>query len=134
MTVMKRGSTWSFVAWAGDGPERKQVWRGGYRTKRDALTAERRFLIDVEDHGSRAVVSGPTVGEFLADWLVQSKPTRRASTHASYVQCARDYVLPHLGSVGLRDLSPDDVRKWHVALLQQKRIHRAGTISPTTVR
>ena len=75
MTVMRRGETWSFVVWVRDGDgTRRQVWRGGYRLKRDAISAERRFLV----RGG-----GPTVREFLEDWLVQSAPTRRTTTSSS---------------------------------------------------
>ena len=78
MTVMRRGRSWSFVALVADGPGRRQVWRGGYRTKAEAAASERRFLVELEDEGElvAAGVAGPTVAEFLADWLVQSEPTR----------------------------------------------------------
>jgi hypothetical protein len=49
VTVMRRGRSWSFVAWVPDGAGRRQVWRGGYRTKADAAAAERRFLVELED-------------------------------------------------------------------------------------
>ncbi len=53
MTVMRRGETWSFVVWVRDREGvRRQVWRGGYRSKRDAVAAERRFLVEAEDHAS----------------------------------------------------------------------------------
>ncbi len=46
MAVMRRGQTRSFMVWVLEGRSRQQVWRGGYRTKRDATAAERRFLVD----------------------------------------------------------------------------------------
>ena len=50
MTVMRRNKGWTFAAWVPDAERgRRQVWKGGYRTKRDAGAAERRFLVDVED-------------------------------------------------------------------------------------
>ncbi len=83
MTVMRRGNGWSFAAWARDGGgTRRQVWRGGYRTKWDATAAERRYLVELEDGVEACTELGPTVAEFLNDWLVQSAPTRRATTHA----------------------------------------------------
>jgi Arm DNA-binding domain len=85
MTVMRRGETWSFVAWVRDREgARRQVWRGGYRLKRDAVAAERRFLVEAEDHASEpASRIGPTLREFLEDWLVQSASTRRPTTSVS---------------------------------------------------
>src|SRR5680860_182941 len=111
MTVMRRGRSWSFVAWVPDGPGRRQVWRGGYRTKVEAAAAERRFLVELEDESVQvaAPVAGPTVEEFLTDWLVQSEPTRRATTSVSYERCVRDHVMSYLGEVLLRELAQQDL-------------------------
>jgi integrase len=136
MTVMRRGRSWSFVAWVPDGPGRRQVWRGGYRTKAWAAAAERRFLVELEDEAAQVAAGepGPTVEEFLSDWLVQSEPTRRPTTSVSYKRCVRDHVVPHLGDVPLSGLAPDHVRAWQTALLQKPLRFRKGTLSPTTVR
>lgn len=136
MTVMRRGRSWSFVAWVPDGPGRRQVWRGGYRTKAVAAAAERRFLVELEDEAAQVATGspGPTVEEFLTDWLVQSEPTRRPTTSVSYERCVRDHVVPYLGEVLLCELAPDHVRAWQTALLQKPLRFRAGTLSPTTVR
>jgi integrase len=135
MTVMRRGETWSFVAWVRDQDgSRRQVWRGGYRLKRDAVAAERRFLVEAEDGASeRDCRRRPTVREFLEDWLVQSAPTRRPTTSSSYERCMRDYVLPHLGDVTLAELGPEHVRAWEAELLCKPRRFRDGALSPTTV-
>jgi hypothetical protein len=133
MTVMRRGEGWSFVAWVrGADGARKQVWRGGYRTKWDALAAERRFLVDVEDGTSSP--AGPTVREFLEDWLAQSAPTRRTTTSVSYERCVRDHVMPFLGELSLGELGADRVRTWEADLLRKPRRFREGTLSSTTVR
>lgn len=136
MTVMRRGRSWSFVAWVPDGPGRRQVWRGGYRTKATAAAAERRFLVEFEDEAAQVAAGGPgpTVEEFLTDWLVQSEPTRRPTTSVSYERCLRDHVVPSLGDVVLRNLAPDHVRAWQTSLLQKSLRFRKGTLSPTTVR
>jgi integrase len=136
MTVMRRGNGWSFAVWVrnGDG-SRRQVWRGGFRTRWDASAAERRFLVDVEDgaNASREPAS-PTVAQFLGDWLGQSAPTRRATTSDSYERCVRDHVLPHLGEVRLCELTPERIRTWQGLLLQKPRRFRDGPLSSTTVR
>jgi hypothetical protein len=67
-------------------------------------------------------------GYFLADWLVQSAPTRRATTSVSYERCVRDHVLPYLGDVLLCSLTPEDVRRWQSALLcKPRRFREAAT-------
>ena len=137
MTVMRRGTSWSFVVWvpAGDGRGRRRVARGGYRTKWDALAAERRFLVELEDHARDGCsVAGPTVAEFLVEWLVSSQPTRRPTTSVSYERCVRDHVVPHLGELRLRELAPEHVRGWQSTLLAKPRRFRDGMLSPTTVR
>ena len=114
---------------------RRQVARGGYRTKWDALAAERRFLIELEDGAMTPTEPvGPTVGEFLVEWLVSSEPTRRPTTSVSYERCVRDHVIPHLGAVRLRDLAPEHVRSWQAVLLRKPRRFRHGPLSTTTVR
>ena len=79
-------------------------------------------------------MAGPTVAEFLTDWLVQSEPTRRPTTSVSYERCVRDHMVPFLGDVVLRDLAPDHVRAWQAVLLQKPLRFRKGTLSPITVR
>ena len=114
---------------------RRQVARGGYRTKWEALSAERRFLIELEDDATTATQpAGPTVGEFLVEWLVSSEPTRRPTTSVSYERCVRDHVIPHLGTVRLRELAPEHVRSWQAVLLRTPRRFRDGPLSTTTVR
>jgi hypothetical protein len=68
----------------------------------DATEAERRFLIGLDRVGA---AGGPTVGQFLIEWLVQSAPTRRETTAGvARVTCVRDHVIPHLTtSVGVVD-------------------------------
>ena len=65
---------------------------------------------------------------------MQSAPTRRATTSDSYERCVRDHVLPHLGEVRLRELTPERIRNWQTLLLQKPRRFRDGPLSPTTVR
>jgi hypothetical protein len=58
---------------------RRQVARGGYRTKWEALSAERRFLIEFEDDATTPTQPiGPTAGEFLVEWLVSSSDIETA--------------------------------------------------------
>jgi integrase len=124
------------VVWVPDGSDRRQVWRGGYRTKWEATAAERRFLVELEDAAAQTCADerGQTVAGFLTDWLVQSAPTRRPTTSVSYERCVRDHVIPVLGAVVLRDLSADHVRSWQAELLRKPLRFRDGTLSPTTVR
>ena len=105
MAVMRRGASWSFVVWVPD-DERAGGRCGGAGTARSgsALSAERRFLGRARGRCRRRRLepAGPTVGEFLVEWLVSSEPTRRPTTSVSYERCVRDHVIPYLGEVRLR--------------------------------
>ena len=49
--VRKRGETWSYVVdVGGDGP-RRQKWKGGFRTKKEAERELRRYITRVESGG-----------------------------------------------------------------------------------
>ena len=137
MTVMRRNNGWAFAAWVRDADRgRRQVWRGGFRTKADAAAAERRFLVDAEDAAGQAGDErrSVTVEAFLVDWLVQSASTRRATTSVLYEQLVRQHIVPHLGAGVLGALAPADVREWHAVLLRKPKRWGGGLLSPTTVR
>ena len=110
MAVMRRNGGWAFAAWVGD-PDRgrRQVWRGGFRTKAEAAAEERRFLVAAEQppRPDRPTV---TVEGFLADWLVQSAPTRRPTTSRSYEQVVEWFLVSHLGGLELCGLAPVHIR------------------------
>ncbi len=134
MTVMRRNSGWAFAAWVADEARgRRQVWRGGFRTKAEAAAAERRFLVELET-ASEPTRPSMTVEAFLTDWLVQSASTRRATTSMSYESVIATRLVPHLGHLDLRELAPAHIRELHTALLSTPLRRGSGLLSPTTVR
>ncbi|MGD9754370.1 MAG: Arm DNA-binding domain-containing protein, partial [Acidimicrobiia bacterium] len=140
MTVMRRNRGWAFVAWVHDGEGgRRQVWRNGFRTKAEALSAERRFLVEMED-GANQVPDAPTpapsqtLEAFLVDWLEHSASTRRPTTSVSYDKLVRQHIAPHLGTITLAELAPTDIRAWHATLLRKPKRWGGAPLSPTTVR
>jgi len=140
MTVMRRNKGWAFVAWVPDDARgRRQVWRNGFRTKAEAVAAERRFLVEAADATDRgpdepAPAPSPTLGVFLVDWLTHSASTRRPTTSELYDKLVRQHIVPHLGTVGLAALAPADIRGWHAALLVKPKRWGGAPLSPTTVR
>ena len=103
--VLKRGSTWSYIIDVGTPQDRKQRWRGGFRTKREATSA----LADIQsslDRGEYVEQSRITLGQFLTDeWLPAVASTVRPSTLASYRLHVRRYVVPRLGTRVLQQLT-----------------------------
>ncbi len=140
MTVMRRNNGWAFAAWVRDAERgRRQVWGGGYRTKRDAAAAERRFLVDAEDAANQlpdapAPAVSPTLEAFLVYWLEHSMSTRRPTTSVLYDKLVRQHIAPHLGTIPLAALAPADIRAWHATLLRKPKRWGGAPLSPTTVR
>lgn len=92
-----------------------------------------------------------TLAEYMEHWLTVTLPQRVAagkfaeSTLVSYDFNARRHILPELGSIRMRSLTPAHVRKWQLAKLQSTsgRVRKpaAGVpeqpgprLSPTSVR
>lgn len=109
----KNGRTWLFVV---DVPSpdgrRRQVFRRGFATKRDALEAMRRFLSELE-HGTAVDPSRLTVGMYLTKQWLPALDGRnlRATTIDSYRRNVDHHLVPHLGALRLQTLDPSAVER-----------------------
>ena len=134
-SVVKRGGTWSYVVDVGRDPvtgRRRQRWKGGYATKRDAerALAERIAGVDgvpVDDPGAL------TVGAYLDAWLCGVRPALKPSTGKSYAEIVRWYIQPRVGAVRLVDLNAFHLRALYAELLESGAVRSAGGLSPGTV-
>ncbi|HEV3330502.1 MAG TPA: tyrosine-type recombinase/integrase [Bryobacteraceae bacterium] len=84
--------------------KRKQIFKSGFDRKGDADTALRR-LLNEKDGGELTKPDPSTFSEFMKEWFIehaQRNCTRK--TIERYHQLA-DYVLPHIASTKLQDLS-----------------------------
>ena len=132
--VRKRGATWSYVIDVGRDPvtrKRRQVWKGGYRTRK-AAEAALAGAIGAVNAGTHVSPSPETVREWIDRWLVTMQPKIRPSTLRDYRNgLAR--VSDSLGNVKLQSLRPLDVEEFYASLLQDG--HRyGGGLAPKTVR
>jgi hypothetical protein len=78
-SVVKRGNTWSYVVDVGRDPvtgRRRQRWKGGFPTKREAERALGRALAAV-GAGEVADAGGLTVGAYFDQWLAGHLPRQR---------------------------------------------------------
>jgi integrase len=139
-SVVKRGTSWSLVYRAPD-PESgqtKQVWRGGFARKRDAETALREIIGQV-DAGTYTKPTRVTLGQYmLEDWLPSldaavAGGTLRPTTVAQYRTLATKHVLPRLGGVYLQALSPTHLNRMYGELLTCGRRNGKGGLSRTSV-
>ncbi len=113
--------------------ERRQAWHGGSKTRKEAQRTLTEHLAKL-DGGIYVTPSRQALGAFLRDeWLPAVRSTIRPSTWASYEMNIEKHVLPSLGSMELRHLSPSHLNALYADLL--KRGHRdGGGLSARSVR
>jgi len=92
---------------------KRQISKGGYRTRREAEVALRKAISAI-DAGLYTRPTSLTVREFVeGSWLPGLESgDLRASTVAMYKGSATKYVLPHLGGQRLRDVTPVVLKAW----------------------
>jgi integrase len=112
--------------------KRKQVTKGGFRTRREAETWLRDQLGRL-DRGEYVKPSRATYGEFLAAWLPAIRSTVRASTWESYERNIRRHLVPRLGHLPLQRLGPEHLNAVYAELLQGGRLDGSGGLSVRSV-
>jgi integrase len=93
---------------------RRQVWKGGFRTKREAQQALRDALSRV-DHGTFVTPQRTTVADYLDQWLETMRPNVRATTHAGYERCVAK-LKRGLGHVRLGEVRPIMIERLYAEL------------------
>jgi integrase len=136
----KRGEKWYYWAELEPGPDgkRRQVSKGGFRTRKEAEAAYDELRNQVR-RGEYVSPSKQTVAAFLTeDWLPGIKATIRPSTWDHYRRHVTGYVLHGIGGLKLSELRPAQLNAFYAALLvsgrrTQTAVKGAG-LSPKTVR
>lgn len=91
-------------------PERRQVWRSGFSTRKAAERALR-SLIATAEAGGDPLPQDQTVREWTERWLASPRVTRlRPHTQSRYRQVLADHVLPTVGSMQLAAVRPRHVQ------------------------
>lgn len=123
-SVTRRSDGWCIRLDVGVDPEtgkRRQVSRQGFRTKREAQAALNDLLLERELVRRPDVsVFGPTVGEYLEQWLARARISVRESTWAAY-RNAVGHLVDGLGGGSLRLLSPLEIERFEQQLLSSGR-------------
>ena len=120
-SVMKRGSTWTYVMYLGrDASGRKQQkWVGGHRTRREAEDA----MVEALERMRTGMWVDPgtmTLGAYLREWLSAMETSVQDTTYRAYEQSIRNWVMPRLSEVPLKELSPMDQAKRAGELLAER--------------
>jgi len=121
--ICKRGSTYTYYAYVTDRDgRRRQVSKGGFRTRREAEAARVEVLNTIQT-GTFVRAERTTVATFLVDeWLPTRRPPNlEESTYESYERDIRLHVIPYIGGIPLQKLSPMDLNGLYRTLLDSGR-------------
>lgn len=118
--------SWTFVVdVAPEGGQRRQIKRGGFATKAEALEKMSELQKEKAD-GTFVEPSKLTLNAYLRSWLAGVKADVRGSTWVSYETAMRLHVGPRLGEVPLQQLTRNQVKGIYAELRESGR-------SPKTV-
>ena len=113
----RRGKTWeySFEAAKVDG-QRKRIWKSGFRTKADALTAGIKAKSEYNEAGLHFTPSEISFSDYLDYWVdTYCAINLKEVTVVDYKKRIRLHIKPELGMYKLKALTP--------AVLQIGRAH-----------
>ncbi len=115
--TIRRGRTWSAVYDERDQDgNRKQRWKGGFATQREAQTFLNSVLPKIAD-GSYVPPSQVTLGEYLVDeWLPAIAGRHRPLTVTSYNTVVRSRIVPRIGHLRLQGLGPGHLNSLYAEL------------------
>ncbi len=137
--VYLRGKTYTYVIDAGQDAfgKRRQVSKGGFATKREAHAAARDALVKVETEGRYDKPSKELLGGFLSRWLeTRTVESVAPNTLALHRRFADAYVIPRIGGVQLRRVTPELLTTFYAELLANGRRNpkaKDKTLSRVTV-
>ena len=115
--------------------KRRQKWYGSFPTRRDA-DAARAALVHAHHSGTLVVPSSATLEHWVRErWLPTMRTQVKPSTWSSYARNLELHLLPRIGHVQLRHLTPTLITSTYTELLASGRRNggQAG-LSPKTVR
>lgn len=107
ITTRKRGEKWEyrFEAAKVDG-KRKQISKGGFRTKKEALDAGIKALAEYNSSGSSFSPSEMSFADYLDYWFTNYVLVScKYNTQRAYQQIIQDHLKPQLGSYRLKSLT-----------------------------
>ena len=95
------------------------------RTRTEVVTKLKETQKQV-DQGLTVRGARYSLGEYLQEWLVFVKSNLRPHTWEGYEQVTRSHIVPHLGTVRLKDLHPKQIQALYA--LKEK------SLGPSTIR
>jgi integrase len=132
----KRGTTWTWYLGVVDPAtgRRRQLSKGGFRTKREAQTALSEAMAALRS-GTFVEPSRLTLGAYLSEeWLPTARAAIRPTTWATYRIYAEAHVIPALGHVPLQALTAGHLNRLYTDLAEHGRRDGRGGLKPKSVR
>jgi integrase len=132
----KRGTTWTWYLGVVDPAtgRRRQLSKGGFRTKREAQAALNEAMAALRS-GTFVEPSRLTLGAFLTEqWLPTTRAAVRPTTWATYRIYAEAQVVPMLGHVPLQALTAAHLNRLYADLAEHGRRDGRGGLKPKSVR
>lgn len=90
-----------------------------FKSQREARTWVNETTSQVED-GLTVMGAKTTLEEYLKDWLVTVQTSVRPKTHEQYSQIVRQHIIPALGRIKLKDLTPGNIQSLYNMKLREK--------------
>lgn len=112
---------------------RRQKWHGGYRTRREAEAARARLVNEVNT-GLYIPPTGSSFRDWVEDnWLSTIRSQLKPSTWDSYSRNMKLHILPIIGGVKLKSLTPSHLDKLYADLAKSGSENKRG-LAPKTIR
>jgi integrase len=111
---------------------RRQQWRGGFFSRREAEVARARLVNDVHNHRYVAR-SRLTLEEWVQNsWLPMMETRVKPTTLRGYRQTMQDYVLPALGAGRIQKLTTRELDELYAELIRGARSGRPLSLHTVT--
>jgi integrase len=117
----KRGKLWSFTVDIGRKPDgtRNQKTKSGFKTRKEAEQACAELIAQITK-GTYVEPSKKVVKELMENWLeLIVKPSVRISTFENYSKAVYKRILPHFGSMKVKDIHVDHIQGFYLSLLNE---------------
>lgn len=99
---------------------KKQKWFGGFKTRKEAESRLSELLAQI--HGGGTVpTTKMTVGQFLREWLEKHESNVRPTSFKGYREIVDLHLVPAMGAIPLRELTPLHVQGYFTSKLQGKK-------------
>lgn len=113
-----------YVDWTG---KNKRKLRRGFKTRKEALDFEKRFLLQQAKHLDMNFM------DFYKIYEEDNKPQVKLNTWRTKETIFRNHIIPYFKDKKINEISPADIIKWQNELLKKKTKY-GKSISPTFLK